>query len=168
MRLYELGGEYAAAIEAYNSATSDEEQDVALKILESIESPFEEKIGNCHKILRDLKSEVESFDAEIDRLTQHKKSALRQLDNLKEYVKGCIQASGLPKPTVTTAIGKIWIQNNPPSVNVTVRPEDLPSEFRITIPAHFEADKKAILAAWKDGKEIAGAEVTQGTHLREN
>ncbi len=149
-RLYELSSDYAVAIEQYNLATTDEELDDALKIIQGIESSFEEKVDNIHKIWRELDAEIDVKEGEIKRLTDSKTSAERQLKNLKEYAKGCIIGAGLKKPTVKTTIGKVWVQNNgQPSSEITVRAEELPSQFRITVPVHYEVDVPALLDRWK-------------------
>lgn len=169
MNLYELSKDYRDAIDAYNDAITEEEQDVALARLKEIDEPFEEKMGNIYRAHRIYETDVQRFRAEEDRFKELRQFAERKDARLKEYAKACIEEAGLPKPTVKTPIGTVRIQANGglPSSDVSCDPADLPKEYRIVIPMRYEPDLAALAKAWKEGKELPnGVSFHRGTHCR--
>jgi hypothetical protein len=58
------------------------------------------------------------------------------------------------------------VQNNPPSVSITVGVDALPAQYVRTIPEQREPDKTAIRDALKRGEIIDGATLTTTQSLR--
>jgi len=81
---------------------------------------------------------------------------------LKGYIKAQLEAIGVQKLKAGTFT--LALQNNPPSV-VIHDPTLIPAAYLTIIPQTTQVDKKAIAAAIKAGKEVAGATISQGTRL---
>jgi hypothetical protein len=139
--LYIYSQAYAAAVELYNDAESPEEEFDALQLLRQIEEPLQEKASNICKIIRNITvKEIEADEAEIERLKDRVASATRRRDNLKAYLKEALEGADIKKLELDHF--KVWIQNNPPSVQLDIDAKNLPAEFKITIPVSYQADTK--------------------------
>jgi hypothetical protein len=117
-----------------------------------------EKIEGWGHYLNALEADVEVIDAEIRRLTERKRVRQNEYDRRRAFLMAQMESVGLDRverPLLTVAI-----QNNPPAVRCYVSPEALPEAYRREIPARLEADKKALLAAYK-----AGAALPEGVYV---
>ncbi|TYR75543.1 siphovirus Gp157 family protein [Rossellomorea vietnamensis] len=158
MKLYELSNNYAALMEMAEEMDPTTLQDT----LESIQEEIEDKAENIAKLIKNLNADVDALKAEEKRLADRRRGLEGKVSNLKEYLQNQLEVAGLDKvkrPTLTVSI-----QNNPPSVKVI--DEKLLSDYMI--PVDPKLDKKAILEALKDGREVNGAELmrTRGVRIR--
>lgn len=168
-QLYELSKDYKDAIEAYNDATEDADQEAALKILEAIDEEFSEKMGNIYRIHRNYETEIEGYASEEKRFKELRQHSEARHERLKAFAKACLAEAGLPKPSIRTPMGPVRIQNNggPPSSEITCDAADLPKEYRVVIPMRYEPDLPALSEAWKENKELPkGVSFHRGTHIR--
>ena len=157
MKLYELTQQYKQLQEM-----ADDLDPMVLKdTLESIEESIEDKAENTAKLIRSWEAEAKAIKEEEKRLADRRKALENRVSNTKAYLFEQMELAGLEKvkrPTLTVSIA-----NNPPSVEV-IDPEKIPSLFMIEQKPAI--DKKAILAALKNGSEIDGCALKQEKGLR--
>jgi Siphovirus Gp157 len=156
MKLYELSQQYTSLMEV-----AEELDPLALKdTLEAIEDAIEEKVENTAKFIKNLTADVDALKAEEKRLAERRRSLENKISGIKEYLQNQMEVSGLDK--VKRATLTVSIQKNPPSLKVI--DEKLLSDYMI--PQAPVLDKKAVMAALKEGADIQGAEIHQGKGLR--
>ena len=157
MKLYDLREAYIRL-----SDTSIPEEELA-DTLDSLDGELEDKVEQLSRMVRNLKSDVDTCAWEIQRLEMlriaKQKRAQWALDTIGEL----LDLSGRNKiylPTFT-----VWRQNNPPSVEVDM--DTLPSEYVVERVEH-RADKTLLADLLKSGQEIPGARLvqTKGTRIK--
>ena len=157
MKLYELNQQYNQLLEM----ADDLDPEVLKDTLESIKESIEDKAENTAKLIRSWEAEVKALKEEEKRLAERRKALEKRVDNTKAYLFEQMELAGMDKvkrPTLTVSIAK-----NPPSLEV-IDPEKIPSLFMIDQDPVI--DKKAILAALKNGDEIDGCTIKQSKGLR--
>jgi len=159
MKLYELAGNYKNISDLLDDPSM--EQETITTALATIEQGITEKVGNIAALCKSLDSDIEAIKAEESRLAERRKVTENKLRWLKDYIQMSMEAAGLDK--IKTPIFSFAIQNNPPKITVDMNL--LPKKYT-TKTISYAADKKAILAALKEGKAIKGATLEQGKHLR--
>jgi hypothetical protein len=87
-----------------------------------------------------------------------------QDEALKQY--GLLALQRMERPKVAGDLFTLAVQNNPPSVALTVGVDALPAQYVRTIPEQREPDKTAIRDALKRGETIDGATLTTTQSLR--
>jgi hypothetical protein len=131
-----------------------EELELTQDDLELLEIELKQKSDNIVKYINNLESNINVIDTEIKRLQELKKTEKNKLDNLKEYIKYCLNKMNVKK--IDSTLGKITIRK---SESVEIEDiEKIPGEF-VTIKQTFNPDKTAIKKAIKEGREIEGAKV---------
>jgi hypothetical protein len=123
------------------------------------------KAANCTLMAKSLVQYVPTIDAEINRLEALKERAERNSSALMDYVKTCMESSGISK--ITCPLFELAMVFNPPSVYV-IDPLSVPDEYLAEQkPAPPRApDKKKIGEALKSGKDLGFARLSQSTRLR--
>lgn len=155
MKLYELTDAYL------NIAEAAEENDHLHDALKVLDDEIEIKAENIGKIILGNKSEINTLKNEIDRLKTRIQSKKKANDRLQDYLQDNMEY--LNKQKIKTPLMTLWIQNNPPSVDV--KSEDhIPKEF-------FEEQKpklkkRELLDYLKAGHEIEGVNITQTKGFR--
>jgi hypothetical protein len=151
MTLYEMS---AAARQLYELLENGEiDEQTVLDTMESIGAS--EKLESYVYVQKELEAEIEAFKAEIDRMTERKKSLENQVERLKNAQIAFMQASGQKSANAGTF--KLTVRENK---SVEIMDETaIPSEYFTEIPASTRPDKKAMLAALKAGTEIEGAKL---------
>lgn len=158
MKLYQLPSAFAE-IEAM--LTDGEIDTQAMEKLASLEGELQEKVQSCLCVARNFAARAEARKNEANRLAALAQADASNEKRLKEYVQGVMTQLGQDR--IETELFKVWIQNNPPSVNVD-DVSTLPTEFTKTT---VEADKKALMAAHKEGKTLpGGVTINQTRSLR--
>ena len=120
--LYELTGQY---LELLNMA-AEADPEVFADTLESIEGEIEDKADGYGKVIRELSGDIAKVQAEIDRLTDRKRTMVNNLAKLKDSLQAAMEATG--KRRIKTDMFSFWIQKNPPIVQVTDE-KKIPKEF---------------------------------------
>jgi len=158
MKLYELTGNYLILQQMLEEA---EDQQAILDTIESIEAVIEEKADNYARIIKNLEADIAGIKTEEQRLADKR----RTLENNVKWLKGNLEESmrATGKTKFKTTLFSFGIQKNPPSVEI-LDESKVPEEF--LIPQNPVVDKKAILAALKEGKEFDFAQLKQGESLR--
>ena len=153
MKLYEI-------TQAYENLASLEDKEEVGKYLDLIEDEFNQKAENTVKVIKNIGADIKALRDEEKRLAQKRKSLQSNQDWLKFYLQNNMERLGDKK--IKAGIFNINIQKNPPSVNIK-NEELIADDYFIT---ERKLDKKKLKEDLKDGKEIDGAELTQGESLR--
>ena len=158
MNLYELTESFTAVQTAIEEGNMD-----LVDTLEAIEGAIEVKAQGIIAVTRNITSQIEAIKAEEKRLADMRKARENHLKRLKEYCLDAMQQTG--KQQIKTDLGVMRIQASPARLVVN-SPEDVPAEYQTIIPEHCEVDNERVKEALKAGKEVPGAELVQGVHLR--
>ena len=140
--------------------TEDESKELATILAQELTNKSTNIIG----FIRNVETNMEILDSEINRLTILKKTTATRMDRFKEYVKTNMEELGLEK--IETPIGTLRVQKNPISIEI-LDEEQIPKEYKkekttITI------DKAAIKDNFKEtGEIIPGTKIIASkTNLR--
>lgn len=153
MKLYEI-------TQAYENLASLEDKEEVGKYLDLIEDEFNQKAENTVKVIKNIGADIKALRDEEKRLAQKRKSLQSNQDWLKFYLQNNMERLGDKK--IKAGIFNINIQKNPPSLNIK-NEKLIADDYFIT---ERKLDKKKLKEDLKDGKEIDGAELTQGESLR--
>jgi len=157
MNLYELKENYLKVLELIEAGEEGLED-----TLESINDAIEIKADGYARIIKNLEGSVTALKAEIDRMTDRKKSIENNIERLKENLKNAMIETG--KEKIKTDLFNIKVADNPYAVNVideTLIPEEY---FKVEIIRKL--DKVTLKDDMKNGQIIKGAVLTQGKGLR--
>lgn len=160
MKLYELAEEFSD-ISAMLYADEEIDQQTIDDTLEAAQIDFDTKVENIVKLIRNMEADANGYKAESERLAKRKGTVDGKIQSLKEYIKGCYERAGITR--AGTAIAGARLQNNPPSVEIADE-RVLPDEY--LIKQEPKVDKKALIAALKEGAEIPGACLRQTKSIR--
>ena len=160
--LYELSAEYAAVVDAYDAAETDEEREALLVKLDGLCCNLSEKAEAYARLIRNKKAEALGFKGEIDRLTARKRAAENLVERLEAAMLDAMRMTG--QREVATSIGKWRVQMNPISADVKDWTK-VPKEFRT--PQPDKVDRKALTDHFKaTGEIIDGVEFKQVEGIR--
>lgn len=157
--LYSLTGDFLQLLEMAGDPEIDEE---CLKdTMEAIGGEIEDKAENYAKIIRSLEVDAAGIDAEIKRLTEHKKTLNNNVDRMKKSLQASMEATG--KKKFKTALFSFGIQKNPASL-VIDDPSQVPEQYLIA--QEPKINNAAIKSALKEGAEFDFARLEQTESLR--
>lgn len=160
--LYELSAEYAALLEAIETAESDEQAHEMINALAETEDALEVKAEQYIRIIISKKAEVEGYKAEMDRLRKKCVAAENVVNRLNQVMLDAMKLTG--QREIKTTIGKWRIQNNPVSCEITDW-EKIPKEYRT--PQPDKVDRKGLIDHYKQtGEVFEGVEFTQKEGVR--
>lgn len=154
MTLFEMSAAARELLALLEAGEIDEQ--TVLDTMESIGA--NEKLESYVYVQKNLEAEIDAFKAEIERMTARKKSLEAQVERLKNAQIAFMQASGQKSANAGTF--KLTMRENK-SVEITDEAA-IPAEYITVIPSSTRPDKKAMLAALKEGKEISGASLKTG------
>ena len=118
---------------------------------------FEGKAEMVAAYIRELEADEAGLNSEIDRLSERKRVLVSKIDNLKDYLRQNMMASG--KTNIKGKLFSITLGKPSPVVDVFVHVEQLPEQYRVV---KVSADNSAIKNAIKAGIEIKGCAITDG------
>ncbi len=168
MKLYELTNDikelekyFDRLNEIEDDAQRQQAEDALMTEREKIRDDLSHKIDGICRMIKNNQSDIDALDEEIKRLQDRKKSLSNKVDNIKEYVKTCLEYAGENK--VVTANFTCSIANNPPSLYI---PDErfVPEQYLIAQPPKI--NNAAIKQAIKDGEKYDWCTLVTGQSLR--
>ena len=163
LHLYDLAEE-AVALDDLLAMDDGEWTDEAEALATELTGKLATKADAFGGYLRGLEAQDEVLAAEITRLTARRRAVIARTAKLKQY--GLLALQRMERPKVAGDLFTLAVQNNPPSVALTVGVDALPPQYVRTIPEQREPDKAAIRDALKRGETIDGATLTTTQSLR--
>lgn len=159
--LYQLSQEYRA--EADKLADLDLPPEVIEDTLESLSGDLEVKATNTIMVVRNLEAMAGAIKAAEAQMAERRKSIESRAASIRDHVLANMLIAGIEK--IECPYFKLSVRENPPAVDV-FQPELVPTEYmRQPEPPPPAIDKKAILAAIKEGVDVPGCTVTRGKRL---
>lgn len=158
MRLYEISEQYQ---QLQHMAESDEETliEAVSETMELVQADFTEKAQAIVLVAFNVTADIDAIDAQIKRLQDRKSAIQSKAEHLREYLKRNMAATGISNikcPLFSITLSK-------PIAQVAIINEaNIPDDY-VTVKTTVSPDKKAILKALKDGKEVPGAALMDGT-----
>lgn len=157
--LYNLGQEYTQVM---NMLEDGEDNQAIIDTLESIGEEIAVKARNIAVVLSNYDSNINILDEEIKRLQERKKREKAKQEHLKSYLKENMERTGQTK--IVTPTHSISLKKNPHAVVVTDE-SLIDNRFYNIIPENYVLDKNRLKEALKQGEQIEGARLEQGTSL---
>lgn len=157
--LYELATDLKKLEEISFEEIKDQEQ--AEEIKDIIKLEIENKSSNMIALIRNIDTDITAIDNEITRLQKMKKAKENKAENIKKYIKICLEESGIKG--VETPLGSIKIRNNAPKVVIDDL-EKVDGKF-VIVETTLKVDKKAIKDSIYEGNTVQGCHLERGTSL---
>lgn len=159
--LYTLALEFRAAAETL--ADLDLPPEVVADTLESLGGELELKAQNVALFCRNLEATAAAIKEAETGMAQRRKALERRVSDLKAYLLGAMQTTGIKK--IEGPYLRIGIRDNPEAVEVFDAAQ-VPAEFmRQPEPPPAAPDKTAIKSAIKSGTEVPGCKLTLSHRL---
>ena len=155
--LYEIAGEIETILAA------DDWNDEQLEALDRLTFSLEAKAGNIAALIRHAEARADEIGAEVERLTNWRRSIEGKADWLRGYVVNAMRAAG--RDQIETGAFRLKIQKNPAAAVQTAEGAETPARFMVNVPETKRPDKKAIADALKQGEAVPGWELRQGERL---
>ena len=163
MNAFDLRHDYLTLLQKIE-ATCDEGGVIDAALMDELDAmaaDIDTKLYNLAGMIRSLQAQSDICQDEIKRLSKQNSSAVNSIEFLKATAKGLLETTGHKEFQKGTR--KLWIQNNPPSVEELDRSKIGPEHW---IPQPAKLDKEGLLASLKAGVPCDGARIKQGNHLR--
>lgn len=156
----------AELVEAYNQveeATTDEERNLALQVLDTYLTASVEKRDRVGQFLSRLDSYEEDIKKEIHRLDQKWNKIIATRREMHDYILAAMERVGAKKLE-----GKLFTftaESNPPSVEIVNELAIDPKFLIQPDPPPPRVDKNAVKEVLKRGEEVEGAKLVQKKRL---
>lgn len=159
LSLYQITNAFPALMENEEITEENKKQ-----IIEELTVLLQQKSQNIIGYVRNNELTIEAMKVEEKRLSDMRKALENKNSKFKEYVKECMENSGLIK--IDTALGSLSIAKSPISVEIE-NENEVPSEFKQEVIT-VKIDKKAIADNFKATGEVPNGVVihTDNTNLR--
>lgn len=158
--LYALSAEYQEALSAL--ADSDLPEEAVNDTLEGLQGELVDKARNVAAFSLNLDAQVEMIKTVEKRISERRKLLEKKADRLREYLRENMERCGIKK--IEALDGSFVATLTAPRTSVVIEDqESLPKHY---LRVKYEADKKAIGDALKDGKDIPGARLEHKSGLR--
>lgn len=158
MKLYELTSNFNQLQQMVEDGA---DQEVIHNTLQVIDEAIEDKVQGAALLIRNIEAQAEAIKVEEKRLADRRKSFENNVKNIKDYLYE--QMVAVDKRRVKGALVTVGIQKNPASLEIAADVV-IPPEYMI--PQEPKVDKKALLAAVKDGMKWDGITLKQGENVR--
>lgn len=149
--LYEITQDYLQILSMMEDPELDPQ--TLADTMEAIEGELEVKAENYAKVMKNLEADVAGIKAEIDRLSERKKTIENNIKNMKSALQMAMEATG--KTKFKTELFSFGIRKNAPSV-IMDEPyiENVPERFlKYSEPT---INKSAIKEAIQSGENLEG------------
>lgn len=149
--LYEITQDYLQIL----SMMEDPELDpkTLADTMEAVEGELEIKAENYAKVMKNLEADVAGIKAEIDRLSERKKTIENNIKRMKEALQFSMETTG--KTKFKTELFSFSVRNNTPKVVMD-------EEYIENVPERFlkykdpEINRTAIKEAIQNGEDLEG------------
>ncbi|HDR7711230.1 TPA: siphovirus Gp157 family protein [Bacillus cereus] len=158
MKLYELTSNFNQLQQMIEDGLDPE---AVQDTLQAIEEAFDEKVQGAALLVRNIDAQTEAIKVEEKRLADRRKAFENNVKGIKDYLYQQMVAVG--KRRIKGTLATVGIQKNPASLDIA-SDAVIPPEFMI--PQEPKVDKKALLAAIKDGMQWDGITLKQGESVR--
>lgn len=157
MKLYEIRWDIEECLTIEN-----DEEELDTERLDSLVESFDEKVGSCIAVLKNMKATEEAIATEIRRLQSQKRTIVNNQTRLKGYLTGEMRLLGRNK--IQVGVHKCTVAKSPMSV-IVENPETLPEEFQ---NVKVEARISAVINHIKETGEVFEGVIVQDNkyHLR--
>lgn len=149
MTLYEMSNAARQLYELLDSGEIDES--ILQDTMESIGAS--QKLEDYIHVQKSFEAEIAMYEAEMARLKENKRILENRVEYMKSKIIDYMKATGQKSANAGTF--KLTMRENK-SCEITNESE-IPLQYLREIPAKYEPDKKAMLAALKNGETISGA-----------
>lgn len=152
-QLYKLSEQHRELQEMVSSGdmTLDDLKDT----FEGLEGEFNEKAVSLIHVVNNMSSDTTEIDTEIKRLQGRKKAITNKQDNMREYLRTNMEASGITK--IECPLFSISLAKGRDTV-VIEDDQKIPDEL-IDVSVVQKPDKREILAKLKAGEEVPGCRI---------
>lgn len=156
---YQITAGFPALME--NEEMTQEEKE---KLEEELDVLLQGKSTNVIGYVRNIELTIQAIKTEEERNKSNRQTLENRLARFKEYLKECMERSGITK--IETPLGIIQIAKSPATVEV-IDQEQVPDEF-LRVKTSIEVDKTAIKKNFKETGEVPdGIRInTNNTSLR--
>ena len=161
LSLYEMSNQYIFLVDEMFDEETGELNENAMEKLDNINDSIQVKCANISRMFHSLESTADIIKLEKERLDRREKAFRNQVVRLKEYMKMNMERCDIKKiecPEFTIAL-----QNNPVSLDI-LDADMIPHEY--DKPPVREIDRTRVKDALKNGINVPGAVLSQGTHVR--
>ncbi|MDP7981009.1 siphovirus Gp157 family protein [Bacillus multifaciens] len=158
MKLYELTSNFNTLQQMIEDGA---DQEAINDTLQAIDEVIDEKVQGAALLIKNIDAQAEAIKVEEKRLADRRKAFENNVKNIKDYLYEQMIAVG--KRRVKGALITVGIQKNPASLEIAADAV-IPPEY--TIPQEPKVDKRALLAAVKDGMQWHGITLKQGESVR--
>lgn len=162
MTLYDITNDYMQLMQMMEDPEMDSQ--TLSDTMEGIEGELEVKAESYAKVMKNLEADVVGIKAEIDRLSERKKTIENNIKKMKETLQFAMETTG--KTKFKTELFSFGIRKNAPAV-VMDEPyiENVPERFlKYSEPT---INRSAIKEAIQKGEDLEGlAHLEQSTSLR--
>ena len=160
--LYEMTEDMKQLDEILTIGTDEKTEGYIKSLVSALENEIENKAENIIKVVKNKEAIVSSRKEEIKRLQELNKKDEKEIADLKQYTKECIERAG--KKRVETVLGNLTVRKAQPVVKV-IDATKLPADYLIQ-KTTINADKVKIKEHFKETGEILdGVEITLETSL---
>lgn len=152
MTLYDLSESYLELLYQCNDTDTD-----VTAALNAIETDIEDKVKNGIGLIQSLRRTIDSYNAEIARLSRLKKATENNLERIQNYYLDNLRLLG--KSKIATSIGTMSVVKSGGKKPLIIENENLvPAEYKFI---KYEIDKETL----RENLELG--EVIEGAHLGE-
>lgn len=157
MRLYDISQQFLSIQEL---AENDESMiEAVADTMEGIAADFEQKGQAVVVIFRGMEADIEAIDSELKRLSEKKKAIQNRVEWLRNYLRDNMAATGITK--ISCPLFNITLSEAAKQVEVFDE-SALPDDY-VTVKTVLSPDKRKLLADLKEGVDIPGAMLVDGT-----
>lgn len=156
MKLYELTEQHRELVALADGDNTELELALA-DTFEAIEGEFNDKAVALIEVTKNLDSDCESIDKEIERLSNRKKSIQGKKEWMREYLRSNMEASGITK--IECPLFSITLGKGRDVVEITDQ-DKIPADY-LNIKTTFAPAKADILRELKAGKKIPGCKLAK-------
>ena len=128
--------------------------------LSIIKTELSNKSTSLIHVIKNIESDETMLDNEIKRLKAIKDRKSKNLKDIKDYIKVCMEQMGVNK--IETPIGNFSLRKSE-SVDI-INPVKIPAQYLNTV-VEYKPDKVKIKEAIKSGIKIDGAEIVTNNNL---